>query len=73
MLFYPFRCLIAGRPKWDVIWFDLKMQPDPRGWLEEKLGPLAGFEAIEDWPPVDGKAAMAHEHLRNAPPDKWVA
>lgn len=45
------------------------MVPDPRAWLDERLGPLAGFEAIEDWPPVDGKAAMA----RNPPPDKWVA
>lgn len=73
MLFHPFRYLIAGRPKWDIGWFDLKMHPDPRKWLEEKLGPLAGFEAIEGWPPVSGKAAVNGEHLRHPPPDKWVA
>jgi len=45
-MWHAFRYLIAGRPKWDVAWFDLSIVPDPEAWLEEKLGPLEGLRTI---------------------------
>jgi hypothetical protein len=32
------------RQKWRYAWCDPAVVPDPRGWLEARLGPLAGFE-----------------------------
>ena len=34
-----------GRPPRHA-YFDLRIVPDPKGWLEERLGELAGFEAL---------------------------
>jgi hypothetical protein len=32
------------RQKWRAFRFDPDVRPDPRAWLESRLGPLAGFE-----------------------------
>jgi hypothetical protein len=68
----PFRYLIAGRPKWDVAWVDLGIVPNPRQWLEERLGPLAGFEAIPECRPMTSREAMAGGFLQKPAPDRWV-
>jgi hypothetical protein len=72
-MWHAFRYLIAGRPKWDVAWFDLDVVPDPQGWLKARLGPLAGFERIPECRPLTNAEAMTFAHLRHPPPDKWVA
>jgi hypothetical protein len=33
------------------MWCNLDQQPDPRAWLEDRLGPLLGFEPILDVAP----------------------
>jgi hypothetical protein len=49
--FHPFRYLRPGRTEWAVMWCNLDQQPDPRAWLEDRLGPLLGFEPILDVAP----------------------
>ncbi len=36
------------RQKWRSGWHDPAVCPDPRAWLEARLGPLAGFEPTLD-------------------------
>jgi hypothetical protein len=36
----------GARQKWRLAWVDPAVVPDPRAWLETRLGPLAGFELI---------------------------
>jgi hypothetical protein len=36
----------SARQKWRTFRFDPSVRPDPRTWLEERLGPLAGFEVV---------------------------
>jgi hypothetical protein len=69
-MWHAYRYLIAGRPMWDVAWFDLERQPDPKGWLEEKLGPLAGFERIENFRSFTTQEVVLGAHLRELPPEK---
>jgi hypothetical protein len=49
--FHPLRYLRPGRTEWAVMWCNLDQQPDPRAWLEDRLGPLLGFEPILDVAP----------------------
>jgi hypothetical protein len=62
-MWHPYRYLIAGRSKWEVMWVDPAIIPDPRRWLEENLvpkaGPLVGFEAVPGVRPLTNKQAMA--------------
>ena len=41
-MWYPYRYLIAGRSKWEVIWFDPDVVVDPRAYFEQKLAPKLG-------------------------------
>jgi hypothetical protein len=34
------------KQKWKPAWFDLAVVPDPRAWLESRLGPLADYRLI---------------------------
>jgi hypothetical protein len=41
------RYQLAGpKQKWKPAWFDTAVVPDPRSWLESRLGPLADFRLI---------------------------
>ena len=62
-MWYPYRYLIAGRSKWEVMWIDPDIMPDPRPFLEAKLvpkaGALIGFERAPGVRPLTNKEAMA--------------
>ena len=66
-MWHPYRYLIAGRPKWDDAWFDLTLIPDPEAWLTEKLGALAGFEAVTECRPLSNAEAMTFAHIYRSP------
>jgi hypothetical protein len=47
---YRVRYQHAGeRQRWRVAWFDLKVVPNPRAWLEARLGPLSGYAIKLPW------------------------
>lgn len=62
-MWYPYRYLIAGRSKWEVVWFDPSIIADPRAYFEQKiapkLGPLVGFEPVPEMRPKTGKEFVA--------------
>ena len=62
-MWYAYRYLIAGRSKWEVIWFDPTVVTDPRAHFEQKLAPklgtLIGFEPVPELCPKTGKEIIA--------------
>lgn len=50
--------LPGPRQKWRIFRFDPSAVPDPKAWLEERLGPLAGFKIeVEDKSKAEAKTA----------------
>jgi hypothetical protein len=58
-MWHPYRYLIAGRTKWEVIWIDPSVVSDARAHFEEKLAPklgrLVGFEPVPELQPKTGR------------------
>jgi hypothetical protein len=62
-MWHAYRYLIVGRKKWEVMWVDPAIIPNPRVWLEvnlvPKAGPLLGVEPVPGVRPLTDKEAMA--------------